>query len=58
MNYFFRRGLAGALLGVSGTNTIAATTITGDAICRSTNTVYRLDTNSARAFLKQFVALP
>jgi secreted trypsin-like serine protease len=43
---------------LGGTNTIAATTITGDAICRSTNTVYRLDTNSARSFLKQFVALP
>ena len=43
-------------LGSSGT--IAATTITGDAICRSTNVVYRLDTASARAFLGQFVALP
>jgi secreted trypsin-like serine protease len=43
---------------LGGTNTIAATTITGDAICRSTNTVYRLDTNSARSFLQQFVALP
>ena len=37
---------------------VAATTITGDAICRSTNVVYRLDTPSARAFLGQFVALP
>jgi hypothetical protein len=37
---------------------IAATTITGDAICRSTNVTYRLDTASARAFLGQFVALP
>ena len=43
---------------LGGTNTIAATTITGDAICRSTNTVYRLDTNSARSFLRQFVLLP
>jgi hypothetical protein len=43
---------------LGGTNTIAATTITGDAICRSTNTVYRLDTGSARSFLKQFVVLP
>jgi secreted trypsin-like serine protease len=40
------------------TNIVAATTITGDAICRSTNVTYRLDTASARAFLKQFVALP
>jgi secreted trypsin-like serine protease len=40
------------------TDIVAATTITGDAICRATNTVYRLDTNSARSFLKQFVVLP
>ncbi|MCA1825079.1 MAG: trypsin-like serine protease [Frankia sp.] len=37
---------------------IAATTITGDAVCRSTNVDYRLDTASARAFLGQFVLLP
>jgi V8-like Glu-specific endopeptidase len=40
------------------TNVIAAITITGDAVCRSTNVVYRLDTESARAFLGQYVALP
>jgi len=40
------------------TNIVAATTITGDAICRSTNVTYRLDTPSARAFLGQFVTLP
>ena len=40
------------------TNIIAATTITGDAVCRSTNVTYRLDTGSARAFLGEFVALP
>jgi V8-like Glu-specific endopeptidase len=40
------------------TNTIAATTITGDAICRSTNVDYRLDTASARAFLAHYVTLP
>jgi secreted trypsin-like serine protease len=40
------------------TDIIAATTITGDAICRSTNVDYRLDTASARAFLGQFVRLP
>jgi len=40
------------------TNIVAATTITGDAICRSTNVTYRLDTPSARAFLGQFVSLP
>jgi hypothetical protein len=37
---------------------IAATTITGDAVCRSTNVTYRLDTQSARNFLSQYVALP
>jgi secreted trypsin-like serine protease len=40
------------------TDIVAATTITGDAICRSTNVTYRLDTQSARAFLGQFVTLP
>ncbi len=40
------------------TDIVAATTITGDAICRSTNVTYRLDTPSARAFLAPFVALP
>lgn len=37
---------------------VAATTITGDAVCRSTNVTYRLDTASARTFLGQFVTLP
>jgi secreted trypsin-like serine protease len=37
---------------------VAAITITGDAICRATNVVYRLDTASARAFLSQYVTLP
>ena len=37
---------------------IASITITGDAVCRSTNVTYRLDTESARAFLSQYVALP
>ena len=40
------------------TNVIAAITITGDAVCRSTNVDYRLDTESAREFLSQFVDLP
>jgi secreted trypsin-like serine protease len=40
------------------TDVIAAITITGDAVCRSTNVVYRLDTESARAFLGQYVTLP
>jgi V8-like Glu-specific endopeptidase len=40
------------------TQVIAAITITGDSVCRSTNVVYRLDTPSARAFLGQYVTLP
>jgi V8-like Glu-specific endopeptidase len=40
------------------TNVVAATTITGDMVCRSTNVVYRLDTDVARAFLAQYVTLP
>jgi hypothetical protein len=40
------------------TNIIAGITITGDALCKSTNVIYRLDTESARTFLEPFVALP
>ena len=39
-------------------NVVAATTITGDAVCRSTNVDYRLDTAAARAFLGRYVPLP
>src|SRR5215210_1800013 len=47
-------------LGASSTETniIAGITITGDSLCKSTNVVYRLDTESARTFLGQYVALP
>ena len=41
-----------------GTRLVAAITITGDAVCRATNVVYRLDTESARQFLASFVTLP
>jgi len=44
--------------GKTETNIIAGTTITGDAICRATNVIYRLDTESARNFLSAFVTLP
>jgi secreted trypsin-like serine protease len=44
--------------GASETNIVAATTITGDTPCRSTNVDYRLDTRSARAFLGNYVSLP
>ena len=40
------------------TNVIGGTTITGDSLCKATNVIYRTDTESARAFLGQFVALP
>jgi secreted trypsin-like serine protease len=40
------------------TDIVAAITITGDAVCRATNVDYRLDTESARAFLGQYVVLP
>jgi hypothetical protein len=36
---------------------VAATTITGDAVCRVTNVTYRLDTPSARHFLDDFVTV-
>lgn len=59
------RGNGGTCYGDSGgpnflgtTDILAATTITGDAICRSTNVVYRLDTESARTFLAGYVTLP
>ena len=44
--------------GASETDIVASTTITGDANCKSTNVTYRLDTRSARAFLKDYVRLP
>lgn len=59
------KGDGGTCYGDSGgpnflgaTDIIAAITITGDAVCRSTNVVYRLDTQSARDFLGQYVTLP
>lgn len=47
-----------SLLNVGGQQILVAVTISGDAVCRSTNVVYRLDTVSARQFLGQFVTLP
>jgi Trypsin len=43
---------------IGDTNIVAATTITGDMWCRSTNVDFRLDTPAARDFLRQFVSLP
>ena len=45
-------------LEVNGRRVLAAITITGDAVCRSTNVDYRTDTASAREFLAAYVALP
>jgi secreted trypsin-like serine protease len=44
--------------GASETSIVAALTVTGDAMCLATNVDYRLDTESARGFLGQFVILP
>ncbi|MGH2529225.1 MAG: trypsin-like serine protease [Actinomycetota bacterium] len=45
--------------GATETDVIAAVTVTGDAVCRATNVIYRLDTASARQFLGSFgVPLP
>ncbi len=40
------------------TDIVAATTITGDAQCKSQDKDYRMDTPNARAFLGQFITLP
>jgi hypothetical protein len=37
---------------------VVALTVTGDSVCRATDVDYRLDTPSARDFLRQFVTLP
>jgi secreted trypsin-like serine protease len=44
--------------GSTETDIIAGITITGDSLCKSTNVIYRLDTESARAFLGKYVTLP
>ena len=43
---------------VGETNIIAAITVTGDMWCRATDVDYRMDTESARSYLSQFVTLP
>jgi secreted trypsin-like serine protease len=44
-------------LTVNGQQILVAITITGDSVCRSTNVVYRLDTQSAQSFLAYVNAL-
>lgn len=39
-------------------NMVVSLTVTGDAWCRATDVTYRLDTDSARSYLSQFVDLP
>lgn len=43
---------------LEGTNVIASITITGDVNCKATDKTYRVDTEVARDFLDNFVALP
>jgi secreted trypsin-like serine protease len=40
------------------TDIIASITVTGDAPCKATDKTYRMDTESARSFLENFVDLP
>jgi secreted trypsin-like serine protease len=44
--------------GETETDIIASITVTGDAVCKSTDKTYRVDTDSARDFLGTFVELP
>jgi hypothetical protein len=43
---------------IKGTDIVASITVSGDMFCRATDKTYRMDTDSAREFLGQFVALP
>ncbi|HZC28487.1 MAG TPA: hypothetical protein VE269_02015, partial [Gaiellaceae bacterium] len=45
-------------LGGPSSNLEVSITVSGDAVCRATDTTYRLDTPSAREFLGNYVALP
>ena len=58
-------GSGGTCYGDSGgphflgdTDMVVSLTVTGDAWCRATDVTYRLDTDSARDYLSQFVDLP
>ena len=61
------RGFGGACYGdsggpnfvtINGQRILAATTVTGDAQCYATNVAYRMDTPTARTFLRNYVTLP
>jgi secreted trypsin-like serine protease len=45
-------------LGGPSSNLQVSLTVTGDAVCKATDTTYRLDTGSARQFLSNYVELP
>jgi secreted trypsin-like serine protease len=45
-------------LGGQNSNLVVSLTVTGDAVCKATDKTYRVDTEPAREFLSQFVALP
>jgi secreted trypsin-like serine protease len=58
-------GSGGTCYGDSGgphflgdTDMVVSLTVTGDAWCRATDVTYRLDTDSARSYLSQFMDLP
>jgi secreted trypsin-like serine protease len=58
-------GSGGTCYGDSGgphflgdSNMIVSLTVTGDTFCRATDLTYRLDTDSARSYLSEFVDLP
>jgi hypothetical protein len=51
-------GDSGGLHFLGDTDLVVAVTTAGDAMCRATDLDYRLDTESARAYLAQFVTLP
>ena len=58
-------GSGGTCYGDSGgphflgnTDMVVSLTVTGDAWCRATDVTYRLDTDSARSYLEDFVDLP
>ena len=40
------------------TDIVASITVTGDSVCKATDKTYRMDTESARTFLDEFVSLP
>jgi hypothetical protein len=42
----------------SETDIVVAVTVTGDAVCKATDKTYRMDTESARSFLGDYVTLP